>query len=308
MDRVPRGFLTSPTLGAAKVFATVHPGASPVQIHASQCVPRSSGDLVSPDGRQHPSLSRRRTMDRAHRLADGDHNVRAGLGTDGVMGGVWFRCAVRHRSVKWSSGGRMASAELGWWLCLLFARARRGGCVVVDPPGEGGWHGGSGVWQGKPHRCWGVDSGAVALVAQHILFLGEKNDGSGSQWRSGSFDGSVEVLGSGTAAIVMAVQPPASGTGHAEAAEAQQPVVARMSHIAAAVSRQAAAGESAAAGVVAAAAVEIGASSAADVSSAVEGGGSAEGQQQRQHSRQLRQCSDGSTRGRQQWHHSRRPQ
>jgi hypothetical protein len=150
-----------------------------------------------------------------------------------------------------------------------------------------------------------VDSGAVALVAQHILFLGEKNDGSGSQWRSGSFDGSVEVLGSGTAAIVVAVQPPASGTGHAEAAEAQQPVVAEKSQIAAAVSRQAAAGESTAAGVVAAVAVEIGASSAADISSTVEGGGNAEGQQQRQPSRQLLQCGDGSTRGRQQWQHSR---
>ena len=108
------------------------------------------------------------------------------------------------------------------------------------------------------------------------------------------------MLGLGTAAVVMAVQPPASGTGHAEVAESQQPGVARMSQIAAAVSGQAAAGESVAAGVVAAAAVEIGASSATDVSSAVEGGGSAEGQQQRQHSRQLRQCSDGSTRGRQQ--------
>ena len=100
-----------------------------------------------------------------------------------------------------------------------------------------------------------MDSGAVALVAQHILFLGEKNDGSGSQWRSGSFGGSVEVLGSGTAAVVVAVQPPASGTGRAEAVEAQQPVVARMRQIAAAVSRQgiamAAAGESAAAGLVA---------------------------------------------------------
>ena len=68
----------------------------------------------------------------------------------------------------------MASrSSVGGSVSSLLGRGEGDDCVVVDPPGEGGWHGGSGggsgVWLGKSHRCWGVDSGAVALVAQHIL-------------------------------------------------------------------------------------------------------------------------------------------